>query len=221
MEKAYKNLGYFLLILIPLTLLGFHKTYFGQFPNFNKSTNTYIHLHAFIASIWILMLIIQPILIRNKNNTLHKRIGKASYFIFPLLILSFVPQIIRLIISDHSMVVFFPLADSIVLTIFYSLAIYFRKNISKHMRFMIGSASVFLGPTFGRIGINVLGLSESVTQNLQYGIIYVIFIALIMLDLKNKKIPTIFVDSRCLDHSSNSIQSNILRPKGLVHKKTI
>lgn len=187
MEKAYKNLGYILILLIPLTFLAFFKTYFNQFPSFEDNITTYIHLHAVIASIWILMLIVQPILIRNRKNHLHKKIGKISYIVFPLLILSFIPQMIRIINSDNPNVLFFPLADSILLTLCYSLAIYHRKNISKHMRYMIGTAIVFLGPTIGRIGLLILGLSVNVTQNSQYGLIYLILIGLILLDRKNGK----------------------------------
>ena len=187
MEKAYKNLGYVLILLIPLTFLAFFKTYFNQFPTFEDNITTYIHLHALIASIWILMLIVQPILIRNGKNHLHKKIGKISYIVFPLLILSFVPQMIRIINSDNSTVLFFPLADSILLTLCYALAIYHRNNVSKHMRYMIGTAIVFLGPTIGRIGPLILGLSQNVTQNAQYGLIYLILIGLILLDRKNGK----------------------------------
>jgi hypothetical protein len=59
--------------------------------------------------------------------------------------------------------------------------------MSFHMRYMIGTAIVFLGPTFGRIGALLLGLSESVTQNVQYTIIYLILLGLIGLDKKHKK----------------------------------
>ncbi len=186
MEKAYKNLGYFLILLIPFTFLGFYKTYFIQFPTF-KETNTFIHVHAAIASIWILMLIAQPLLIRNRKNKLHKKIGKISYILFPLLILSFIPQMIKMVNSDNPAVLFFPLSDCIALVIFYSLAIYHRKNVSKHMRYMIGTAIVFLSPTLGRIGPLLLGVSDVVNQNVIYGIIYLILIWLIFLDRKKGK----------------------------------
>jgi uncharacterized membrane protein YozB (DUF420 family) len=187
MERAYKNLPYLLILLIPLTFLAFYKTYFNQFPSFKENITISIHLHAVIASIWIIMLIAQPILIRKKKNYLHKKIGKLSYIVFPLLILSFIPQMIRIVNSDNPNFLFFPLADSILLTLFYSLAIYNRRNISKHMRYMIGTALVFLGPTIGRIGPIVLGLSENLTQNIQYGIIYLILIGLIVFDRKHGK----------------------------------
>ena len=187
MEKSYRNLGYIMMVLIPLSFLAFYQTYFGLFPAFGENINTYIHFHAFIASIWILMLIIQPILIRNRNYELHRKIGKASYLVFPLLILSFIPQMIRIVQSDTPEVLFFPLSDCISLLLFYSLAIYHKKNAAYHMRYMIGSALVFLGPTIGRIGPNVLGLTPDFTQHLQYGVIYTILAGLILLDRKKGK----------------------------------
>lgn len=187
MEKAYRNLGYFLLLLIPLTFLGFYKTYFVQFPNFEEKINTFIHLHAFVASLWIAMLIVQPLLIINKKYRLHRKIGKLSYIIFPILILSFVPQMVRIINSDVPQFLFFPLADSVLLILFYSLAMYHRKTVSRHMRYIIGTATVFLGPTIGRIGPHFFNWSESITQNVQYGIIYLILVGLIFYDKRNNK----------------------------------
>lgn len=176
-----------MLLLIPLTLAGFFKTYFGQIPNFDEKINTYIHLHAFIAFIWIIMLIVQPLLILNKKFKAHRKLGKFSYFLFPLLILSFIPQMVRIINSDHPEVLFFPLADSILLVVFYSLAIYNRKKAPKHMRFMIATAIVFLGPTIGRIGPFIFGWSDILTQTAQYVIIYSILVGLIIYDKRNNK----------------------------------
>ncbi len=187
MDKTYKYLGYYLLLLIPLIFAGFYKSYFQPFPNFSENINGYVHLHAFIASVWVLMLIVQPFLIFNKKLALHRTVGKLSYIVFPLLILSFIPQIIKIVRTENIANLFFPLGDGALLIAFYSLAIYNRKIRSKHMRYMIASALVLLGPTVGRIGPNLLGWSELFTQNVQYGIIYSILISLIFYDMKNKR----------------------------------
>lgn len=187
MERTYKYLGYFLLLLIPLTFAGFYKTYIGQFPNFDENIGVFVHLHAIIASTWILILIIQPFLIINKKYKIHRIIGRISYFIFPLLILSFIPQMIKIINSENINILFFPLSDSILLILFYSFAIYNRKTVSKHLRYMVAAALVFLGPTVGRIGPFLLEWSEFLTQNVQYGIIYIILISLIFYDKYNKR----------------------------------
>jgi len=185
MDKSYKYLGYFFLLLIPLTIAGFYKTYIVQFPNFNENITYFIHIHAFIAMVRIGILIIQPFLIVNKKFALHRKVGKLSYVVFPLLILSFLPQMIRTANSDNPKNLFFSLADCTLLIVFYSLAVYYKKISSKHMRYMIATTLVFLGPTVGRIGPIFLGWSEMVTQNVQYLIIYLILISLLFYDKKN------------------------------------
>ena len=187
MEKKYKYLGYFMLLLIPLIVAGFYKTYIEQIPNFGERINSFIHIHAAIATIWISMLIAQPFLIVNKKLALHRTIGKLSYIVFPLLVLSFIPQVLRNINEGHIQSAFFPIADCLLLILFYSLAIYNRKSSSRHMRFMIASALVFLGPTVGRIGPIWFGWSELLTQNVMYGIIFSILISLIIYDKVNRK----------------------------------
>lgn len=187
MDKNYRYLGYFLFLLIPLVFAGFFKTYIQPFPNFEEDINFYIHIHAAIATLWVAILIIQPFLIVNKKTALHKKIGKLTYLIFPLLILSFVPRIIRTYNLEEYPNLFFSLADGSLLILFYSLAIYNKKKTALHMRYMIASALVLLGPTVGRIGPILLGWGEVLTQNVQYGIIYSILISLVLYDMKNQR----------------------------------
>ena len=187
MEKSYKSLGYFLLLLVPLTIAGFFKTYINQFPKFNENINGFIHIHTFIATLWIVLLIVQPFLIVYKKWRLHRNLGKVSYVLFPLLILSFIPQMIKVANSDQPKNLFFPLADSTLLILFYTLAIYHKKNSSKHMRYMIAIALVFLGPTFGRIGPILLGWSSLFTQNILYLIVYAVLVSLMVYDKRNGK----------------------------------
>ena len=185
MEKKYRYLGYFMLLLIPLIFAGFYKSYIGQIPDFTENITIYMHIHALIATAWIAMLIAQPLLILNKKTALHRAIGKLSYIVFPLLVLSFIPQIIRNIDQGQMLFLFYPLADGTLLVVFYSLAIYNRKKSPMHMRFMIANALVFLGPTIGRIGPSLFEWSLVVTQNVQYTIIYSILLGLILYDRAN------------------------------------
>ena len=187
MDRTYKYLGYFLLVLIPLIFAGFYKTYFQPFPNFGKNIDAFIHVHAFIATLWVSILIVQPFLIINKKISLHRKVGKLSYIVFPLLIISFIPRIIKTYNAGDFPFLFFPLGDGTLLILFYALAIYNKRKTAKHMRYMIASALVLMGPTFGRIGPSLLGWSELFTQNVEYGIIYFILISLILYDLKNKR----------------------------------
>lgn len=204
MEKRYRNIGYLMMLLIPISFLGFYKTsYFIQFPNFDGAVDTGLHFHFAMVCLWILMLIVQPILIKNNKIKLHKIIGKLSYLVFPLLISSILPLIIEKIQeTGNFMDAYFPIADSILLLLFYSLAIYNKNNVAKHMRFMIGTTLVFLGPTIGRIGPILFDLSSFLTQHILYGIIYLILTLLILTDKNNKRnySPYVFIFTFFLFH---------------------
>ncbi len=187
MDKTYKHLGYFFLLLIPLIFAGFYHSYFKPFPNFGNKFDVYLHLHSIIATLWVAILIVQPFLILYKKVSLHRSVGKLSYIIFPLLILSFFPRIMKIYNAGDFQFLFFPLADGILLMLFYGLAIYNKRKTGKHMRYMIASALVLLGPTFGRIGPHLFGWSEILTQNIQYLIIDTILISLVLYDRKNHR----------------------------------
>lgn len=176
-----------MILFLPLIFAAFYSSYFQHFPTFSARIQWFDHVHAVIASAWILTLIIQPMLASRKKFELHRKIGRLSYFIFPLLILSFIPREIILIASDEPKNLFFPLADTLVMIPLYLLAIYNKRNTAKHMRYMIASALVFLGPTIGRIGPVLIGWSGLVTQNVQYTVIYSILAGLILYDHINFK----------------------------------
>lgn len=186
MEKTYKHLAYFFLLLIPLTLAAFYPTYLVQFPNFSERNGGFTHVHGVISVAWLAMLIAQPFLIRNRKFELHRKVGKLSYIVFPLLILSFIPQIVK---SSHYnfITIFFPIADSVAMIILYSLAIYYRKDPFKHMRYMIGMTLVFLFPTLGRINPIWLGMSDTLGQDVNYGIIYLILLSLALYDKRHQR----------------------------------
>ena len=158
MEKGYRNIGFLFLIFIPLTFLGFYKTYFSLAPGFDETVDVNTHIHALVASLWICLLICQPLLIRYRNYRLHRTLGKVSYFVFLALILSFIPQMIKEVGKG-----FFPLNatfDIVLLILFYALAIRHRKQVSIHMRYMIAIALIFIGPTLGRMLVYLFGLGE-------------------------------------------------------------
>lgn len=187
MERSYRYLGYFMLLLIPLIAAAFHKSYGSKFPTFEPGYDPFIHVHAALATIWVALLIVQPFLIANKKLAWHRTIGKASYVLFPLLILSFVPAWIKIIHSGAYENLFFSLGDFILLVLFFSLSIFNRKITSKHMRFMIAAVLVLLGPTLGRIGPIIFNLDSIVAQTLQYAVTFIILIGLLAYDKVNKK----------------------------------
>ena len=185
MEKEYRNVGFIFLLFIPLTFLGFYKTYFDLSPEFTGTVDIYTHIHALVASIWITLLITQPLLIRYKNFKLHRFFGKISYFIFFALILSFIPQMIKEYGKN-----LFPLNasfDIVLLMLFYTLAIKYKNKVAIHMRYMIAIALIFIGPTLGRIIFFLLELENLGALHIPYLIVIGILLGLIFWDKKNDR----------------------------------
>ena len=181
MEKKYTALGYWFLLLIPLAIIAFYKPYFQFFPSF-VGIRSSLHIHTFIASLWILLLIAQPLLILKKKYKSHRTLGKISYVLFPLMVASFIPLMINVAQSPFPKALFFSVADLTLLIVFYGLAIYHKKKVQLHMRYMILTAIVFLGPTVGRIGGIWFNQPPLISQGIQYLLIAAILIALIMRD---------------------------------------
>ncbi len=167
MEKTFRYLP------LTMTLVGigvvycFFFTYFGRFPQFPdlqdpNSTKpvpiTFItHFHALMMMLWILMLIVQPLLIIKKKIYCHRILGKASYLIFALLIISVILIVRQQQLREKSLPVFAAnLIDPMILLVFYSLAIYYRKRPAWHARFMIMTIISFVGPTLARVQMAAL-----------------------------------------------------------------
>ncbi|WP_340114788.1 hypothetical protein [Maribellus mangrovi] len=195
MEKAYKNTGYFMLLLIPAVLAGFYVTYFSHLSDFSEGftalTNGKItifhHLHATLATLWILLLVAQPLLIRYGKFKIHKTIGKTTYLLFPLLIISFILLILNILKSANPIRAYGVISNTLMLILFYSFAVNNKKYTPIHMRYMIATAFSFLGPPIGRFGVFIMGMQPKIINNSVYIIVYLILTGLILLDKKHGK----------------------------------
>jgi len=184
-----------MLFLIPVVFAGFYTTYFSHISDFNESftavtgggVTIFHHIHAALATFWILLLVIQPLLIRYKRFKIHKTIGKITYFIFPLLIISLIILILNILKSGHPIRAYGTFSNTIMLFLFYSLAVYNKKNTPIHMRYMIGTSFSFLGPPIGRFGVFILGMQPKIINNAVYILVYLILTGLILCDRKHGK----------------------------------
>ena len=188
MERYYRNVGLAFIVLLPITFIAFFSSYFVQFPHFSEEVPPLIHLHATMALLWIIVLIVQPLLLRYGKRRLHHLIGKLSYIFFPLLIISTMPLLGEILQSDYSRFASIPIGELLLLTICYLLAIYHRKNPRLHMRYMIGTSLSFLGPTLGRIlPLFLLSWTSLQRENLKTILIEMIIVTLIFYDKKTRK----------------------------------
>lgn len=142
-------IGFFLLVIA-----GFWLTYFTRI--FDQE-NYRMHTHGITLILWCMMLIAQPFLIAIKRNEWHKLIGKFSYALVPLLILTTLDLLkfrLQPIPQLHTMDYFFValvVNALIAFLILYGLAIYNRKSPGIHARFMVCTTLPMLTPATDRI----------------------------------------------------------------------
>jgi hypothetical protein len=167
----FPNLSWWLLLLIPVTFLGFYPSYFSKLV---EPMNSIYHIHALFMVLWVMMAISQPFLIHYKKIKTHKLIGKISYVIMPLVFITGYLVIhhtysIYIIektadaangISDLSEIEIKSNAatNSILgfvyyvwLVLFYFLAIVNRKKLLFHATYMFAAILTILGPTVDRL----------------------------------------------------------------------
>ncbi|MFI5151823.1 MAG: hypothetical protein ACHQET_00730 [Chitinophagales bacterium] len=193
MEKEYRNLGYSFLLLLAIVFTGFYKTYFGLIPEFNASTTTAVHFHAFVLTLWVLFLIIQPLLIRAGRTGIHRILGRSSYILAPLVVYSiylmadkqFHEDVARQLSPTQNWKhLYTPFIKGTLFSIFYVLAIINKRRTPFHMRYMICTGLVFISPSLARVGIFFFHLPVFVSENLALLIINLMVVALIFFDKK-------------------------------------
>ncbi|HET9744543.1 MAG TPA: hypothetical protein VFP97_02455 [Chitinophagaceae bacterium] len=172
MLNVYRNTAIFIILIMIGVQWGFYQTYTREFPNFTNKTTT-IHVHGALLMIWLVLLIVQPVLIKTGRARLHRTIGKASFVLGPLIIISLfligkgsyersagiIPQqeILGIMVLD--------IRGFLSFAIFWALAMFYRKDPASHMRYMIATGILAIGPGVGRglISSFDIGLPHALT----------------------------------------------------------
>lgn len=156
-NNTYRTTALFILLIIIGVQWGFYYSYTSQFPTFENATPV-IHIHGALLMSWLSLLVLQPMLIYFKRIKLHRTIGKVSFVLGPLIITSLflvgrggywrglgnVPEIFNLGVMALD------IRGLISFAIFWALAMAFRKTPSAHMRYMIATGILAIGPGMGR-----------------------------------------------------------------------
>lgn len=185
------------LLLLGVAVLGFWKPYFGRL----SAAQGLAHLHTLAMLTWIGMLVAQPMLIRGRQLAWHRRIGKASYGVVPLLVVSALclaqlriseapPQMLAL----QQTILYLGLSASVLFVVVWGLGIRYRHDTALHARYMVGTALTLLDPSLVRVMIFwVPGVPPPLYQWITYGLVYAILALLIVLDRKSRRGRPAFV----------------------------
>lgn len=153
-----RNIILAMVMVFIIVQIGFHATYIQYFPTFQEFTWLH-HIHGALMASWVILLVLQPVLIHTRKFTAHRFVGKLSYLIAPLMVISIL-VIAR--VSYHKWVGEYGSTEVFswqsvtwmqffLFVLFYSLAIFYKKDTFRHIRFMIGTAIIMVGPSLSRI----------------------------------------------------------------------
>jgi hypothetical protein len=144
--------------------IGFHPTYLQYFPGFEKF-NWLHHTHGFLMMCWMVMLVIQPYLIYKRKYPIHRLIGKISYVIAPLMLISmflvtrlnYLTTVGEIDFKDVAYIQALNFIEPISFLVFYVLAVINKNDVSKHVRYMISTSFPMIMAIFSRILYNNFG----------------------------------------------------------------
>lgn len=158
-QFLYQRSAVYLIGFFAFALLAFWGSYYSLPGN---PMSFYVHFHGIFMTFWCLILIAQALLIRFKKYHLHQLLGKASYLIFPILVISTI-LLIHATLRKSEMVdlgTYLSMAlmvnATIVLVIIYGLGMIFRKDRFTHARYMVCTIFPMFTPLTDRIIYNYI-----------------------------------------------------------------
>lgn len=182
----YTKAHYFMLLLLPVTVLAFWPSYFGML---NKAPVIH-HLHGITGTLWILLIALQSYSVHSHNLRLHRRAGKLVFILAPIMVSAFAMVTwlgAQKSIGDHP---FYAQSGHALLTgdalltlatpLLVYLALRFRRNVYLHGALMISTVFGLLPPILARIMNNyVPGLIIEGLDTL-YLFRYALYISLVL-----------------------------------------
>jgi hypothetical protein len=185
-SNPFGYLSLFFTTILLILILGFYQTYLMFFPKFQGFRHEQ-HFHGIMMLVWMTFLIVQPLLIRAKLFQIHRVIGKVSLIAAPLMILSiflvsrmvYERSISTLPIQESLASTVLGITNMFAFSLFYYLAIFNSRNMAIHMRYMISTALVMLGPGLGRL----LGIRFKLQGDLPVDIFYILVIVITLVFL--------------------------------------
>lgn len=183
--------------LVPIFVAGFWVPYLSLFPRFDPSLTPPVHAHAILLFGWLALLIAQPIAIRSGAFKVHRTLGRLSYVLFPLVVVTAIAMMVKAYGEDVSAKVavaralenqFLSAAQMLLLVAAYAGAILAirRGNVAIHMRFMICIAFILLPAGLARTFGYWLNFPQSLSQTICLGVIDACLVGLVLFDRSRK-----------------------------------
>jgi hypothetical protein len=144
--------SYIFIAFFVAALAAFWPPYISNLPG----GGFYRHFHAMVMTLWFGLLISQPLLARTGRYTLHRWLGRTSFVLAPLAVLSMVLLThVRVQRYSDPLAVSFtmvlPLALATMFATAYLIAIRYRRQTALHARYMICTSFALVDPVGARL----------------------------------------------------------------------
>lgn len=191
-EKSlfYKNAYLYFLIAFLVTIAGFYPTYFGRLTEMGAAH----HFHGITATLWMLILVIQPLLYRYDKIEIHRWIGRSTIFLVPLIIIGGLMMVHMMVNNEAYGILAYQLGfiDFFVLSqflLFYVLALKNVRNTQYHARYMACTIFGPIIPALTRLLFNVPWVDTfSKSLHVSYLMVEIVLVLLILDDRRRGKI---------------------------------
>lgn len=187
-KPFYAYAWLYFLLAMAVIIAGFFPSFFNNL----QQTDLLHHIHGISATAWLLLLVIQPLLYSRRQMAVHRKLGKLSFVLVPLLLFGGF-KMVQLMIRRQAeyppmeafRLSFIDVVTMIMFVFFYVMAIYHRSTTALHARYMAATVILLIPPGLTRLLLRMPGI-DSFTKGLNINFI-LIEIALLLLLLDDKK----------------------------------
>ncbi len=146
----------------------------------------WVHLHAISGTLWMLLLVAQPLAIRWRHRQLHRQLGRVSLVLMPVVVVGFIglahSSIKGTTGSEFAMHAYFGFIRVVLVTVFVGACVLGwanRHDAPVHARYMICTGLTVIDPIFHRITARLMGHADFNYQLLTFGFVCAVLVALI------------------------------------------
>ena len=161
----YRKSAPFFLALMLLAIPAFWPSYLAVEK---VECDYHVHLHGISLFLWGGMLIVQPWLIYRGQWSLHRALGKLSYVLAPLVVVSTIllgnHRLKQGITPDHIYFLYVQVQLLFVFSLAYVLAIKNRHTPALHARYMVCTALAMFDPIVARLLYLSIGVDYPAMQ---------------------------------------------------------
>jgi hypothetical protein len=129
----------------------------SYFSRLSEQPSYHFHAHGAVMTAWVALLVSQAWLMRTGRRATHKRIGKLSYVLVPLVVVAtvnfahFRVQVVPTLDAVGLYFLTLVLNALVAFGVLYGLAMYYRRQPQRHARYMIGTLFPLFTPVTDRL----------------------------------------------------------------------